>query len=160
TAVRGTDLRRMAWARLGVGLLTTSQLLLGHPQSVWFSGLAESLYVLFLTLRCGGSPGRLVAWACAKVLGVLGGGVQWLPTWEALKQSYRHHPTREYLAFGSLHPANLLQPLAPYLYIARVVTPPVSFPGVDFVMPPATTLDDPRSHEFGLYSGAIVPVLF
>ncbi|HEV3167283.1 MAG TPA: hypothetical protein VGZ22_24960, partial [Isosphaeraceae bacterium] len=159
TALRSADSRRVAWARFGVGLLTASQILLGHPQSVLFSALAEGFYAAMLALRGGVTLARLAAWSAAKLLGVLGAGAQLLPSWDALGRSVRHQPTRAFVAFGSLPPANVIQWLAPYAYLSRVVAPPVRIPELNLNLPPAGSPNDWRTHEFGLYVGAIAPVL-
>jgi hypothetical protein len=134
-----------ALAGLGIALLTTSQLLLGLPQYVYFCFLTELLYTLYL-LRERPGVGRLAALGGWMVLGVAGGAVQWLPTWEALRDSRREAPTAEFLATGSLHPANLTQLVAPYLYQSRVFGG-ASELGID-------------THEFGLYPGAAATVLW
>ena len=156
-ALRGEDRRRAAWARLAVALLTASQLLLGHPQSVWFSVLVEGLYALFLIVAYRAPSRRLIGLAWAKGLGVLAGAVQLLPTFEAVAGSQREVLTRALKAAGSLPPANLIQALAPYLYVSRVVAPPTHFGATPFG--PATSLYDWRVYEFGLYNGAMVPAL-
>ena len=56
-----THRRREAAALAGIALLTASQLLLGYPQYVWFSLLAEGAYVLG-TSRRGAEPRPRTAW--------------------------------------------------------------------------------------------------
>ncbi len=130
--------------RLGVSLLTASQLLLGYPQYVWLSSLLEVVYVLFL-LRPWPGWGRLLGLGAAKVVGILGGGVQLLPTWDCLTHSVREAPTWDFLAKGSMMPANLAQLLAPYLFLSRVVSyrPELCY----------------HTHEYGLYAGVLVLLL-
>jgi len=115
------DARRVALAKLAVGLLTASQLLIGHPQAVWLSALAEALYVLFCRPRWS-SPGRLWGLAASKSFGILGGMIQLLPTWDVVSASVRATPATvaAYRAFDSMNPLNLLQLVAPYLWKARV----------------------------------------
>jgi len=155
--LRGDDPTRAAWARLTVGLLTASQLLLGHPQSVWFSAMVEGLYCAFLAAPSRSYVRKLAGLAGAKALGILGGAVQLLPTAEAVGGSHRETLTDSIRAFGSLPPLNLIQSVAPYLYASRVVGPAATFGDISFG--PSTTLGDWRVYEFGLYNGAIVPVL-
>ncbi|CAN5686773.1 hypothetical protein BH23PLA1_BH23PLA1_38580 [soil metagenome] len=145
-SVRADCPRQRAWARAGVGILTASQLLLGYPQYVWYSSLAEGLYVLYVlhTWKRGWRPGFGVG--VAKGLGVLGGGVQLLPTWEVLRDSVRADPAPEFIRDGSLHPLNLLQHVAPYLYRSRVFCE-------------STTPLTHETFEYGLYCGAAIPVL-
>jgi len=136
-AMCGSDPRRIAWANFFVGVLTTSQLLLGHPQAVWFSGVLEVLYVAW-RVPAWQAPSRLCSLGIAKVLGILGGSVQLLPTWETAIQSMRQetHFVSAYRYRDSLDPINLVQFLAPYVTKSRVF-------GSRFV------------NEFGIYTGAI-----
>src|SRR5262245_24715914 len=62
--------RRVAFAKLGVGLLTVSQLLLGHPQAVWISAVIELSYLLF-RLSDWKTKGRLWTLREAKLVGIL-----------------------------------------------------------------------------------------
>jgi hypothetical protein len=153
--LRGDDRRRAAWWGVGLGLLTASQLLLGHPQYVWFSILAEGLYGLWVISRAPRRVGRAWVWAGVKVLGVLAGAVQLAPTWDGLAASYRSQPPPAFRGFLSLPPGNLALALAPYLYRARVYAPE----GSDTPLTGAENLGHCQSHEFGLYNGAVVPVL-
>lgn len=97
--------RRVSMAMAGIALLTGSQLLLGYPQYVWFSLLTEAAYAVFVFSRrkyvarkgchgrstCAGGAGRTDGpWArlvIAKSCGLLLGGVQLLPTLDALALS-------------------------------------------------------------------------
>ncbi len=155
--LRGDDPRRAAWARLAVGLLTASQLLLGHPQSVWFSAMVEGLYCAFLARPSRSCLRKVAGLAVGKGLGILGGAVQLLPTAEAVGGSHREVLTDTTRAAGSLPPLNLIQAVAPYLYHSRVVGPATTFGDISFG--PSMTIGDWRVYEFGLYNGAIVPVL-
>lgn len=136
---------------LGYGVLTGSQWLLGYPQYVWYSSLAEiAWFMAWFIAWCPActrhrewfrrpSMGRFLAvsvflLASAKCWGLALGAVQFLPTWEMLRDSARAAATPEFLASGSLHPANLLQLVAPYLLRDRVV--------------------GGNTHEMGLYLGA------
>ncbi len=138
--------RRRPWARAGIGLLTASQLLLGYPQYVWYSLMTEGLYALYVFCSWRAAWRRSFGIALAKGLGVLGGGVQLLPTLEVLRDSIRAAPAAEFIKVGSLHPMNLVQHLAPYLYRSRVFSE-------------SSTLLTHETFEYGLYCGAAVPVL-
>jgi hypothetical protein len=65
--------------------------------------------------------------------------VQWLPTLDVLGSSQRDTADAAFSNSGSLHPLNLVQFVAPYLFKTRVV--------------------GDNTHEFGLYFGAVPLVL-
>ncbi len=138
-ALRSASKHKRAAAELAIGLLTASQLLLGYPQYVWFSLLAEGAFVGW---RIWGSslPWRRAAWIVAAVaLGGAIGAVQWLPTATALSTSVREVADESFANTGSLHPLNLVQLVAPYLFRTRVV--------------------GQNTHELGMYFGAVPLVL-
>lgn len=137
--LRGTSPRRRAAATLGAGVLTASQLLLGHPQAMWLSCVAEGLYALY-RWPAAGSRSRILWLAQAKVLGVLAGAVQLLPTFEAVALSARAAPSFDFRYRASLDPVHLLQAVAPYL-------------------PRAGAFADRFVHEFAPYDGAVPLVL-
>jgi len=122
---------------LAIVLLTASELLLGYPQYVWFSLLAEAWYLATI-LRPRLNANSLLALVAAKLLGVLLAAVQLLPTFEAVANSTRQAVTPEFLQSGSWHPLNLVQLVAPYLFTSRAL--------------------GQNTHELGLYLGA-VPLL-
>jgi hypothetical protein len=189
---------RVVAAQTGIALLTGSQILLGYPQYVWFSLLAEGAYGLcvvsgsrYAAARCVAigdrgkqTPGdrrtprsQAPAWerffrklplpigkdrasrkstteleqgdhlsatpfvtsprqlAIAKTAGLLLGGVQLLPTLDGLAHSVRRSVDAAFIDSGSLHPLNLVQLVAPYLFARRVV--------------------GQNTHELGLYVGAV-----
>jgi hypothetical protein len=134
--LRSREPRVMAGAGLAVALLTASQLLLGHPQAVWLSLVLEGLYLLFRA-RAFRSAWRLGSVAQAKLLGLLAGSVQLLPTWDVVSASSRAAPA-EFRA--SLVPLDLVQFVAPYLAANR------GFGG-------------PFPQDFAIYTGAIASVL-
>jgi hypothetical protein len=125
------------WASLA--LLTASQILLGYPQYVWYSGIAEGVYVCWLVAAEVHKVRILVGLAAAKLVGVLAGGIQLLPTLDALANSNRSRMGEEFFANGSLHPINLLQLVGPYLFTTRVA--------------------GQNTRELGLYVGAVPLVL-
>lgn len=150
--------RRVAAAQLGVALLTGSEMLLGYPQYVWFSLLAEGAYAPSVLAggRCAdkrsaaransaGDAGRALRaihaltpcsrLAVAKLAGLMLGGVQLLPTWDWLGHSVRRSVDAAFTSAGSLHPLNLVQLVAPYLFTHRVV--------------------GQNTHELGVYVGAV-----
>jgi len=179
---------RVTLAQAGIALLTGSQLLLGYPQYVWFSLVAEAAYTVFVLIDRRRSPrdsgdvagvchclppgkqcvhrasdtasveavahqfGALTSagrfgyadnsWAkiaIGKGIGLLLGGVQLLPTLDALRHSARWSADAAFAGWGSLHPLNLVQLVAPYLFAPRVY--------------------GQNTHELGLYVGAVPLVL-
>jgi len=112
--------RRSAGARLAITLLTGSQLLLGHPQAVWISLVAEGLY-LCMRLGARGSGAAALGVLLAKALGGLAGMVQLLPSWDVASSSNRAQEgyIAAYRYVGSLNPANVVQMVAPYLIRGR-----------------------------------------
>ncbi len=144
---------KVALAQAGIALLTGSQLLLGHPQSVWFSLLTEAAYATFVVtlskrfaasrhdrgVECvrpiGYRGSRCPRLVIAKVCGLLVGGIQVLPTVDALGDSARQSAAATFTGWGSLHPLNLVQLVAPYMFSTRVA--------------------GQNTHELGLYAGAV-----
>jgi len=140
------------WLSL-IALLTASQVLLGFPQAVYFSSLAETLFSFFLAgmkMATAGEAGRgwkglreigkiLLAVFAAKLTGLLIGAVQILPSLDLLSTSYRTGSTGDFRLSFSLHPLNLLQFLGPTFFR----TPVASYDFAEFYCP----------HEFALYNG-------
>lgn len=114
--------RAASAASVGVVLLTASQLLLGFPQSVYLSLAIEGLYVLFL-LRGRAHWPRVIHLGAAKCIALLCGAVQLLPQMGAVANSVREAPSFEFIMAGSLHPANWLQLVSPYLFNRHGWTP-------------------------------------
>jgi hypothetical protein len=142
---------KVALAQSFLALLTGSQLLLGCPQYVGFSLVTEACFVVYLVMTrrympregCETMPTCRVCVGCrrnsssliivAKVIGLLVGAVQLLPTLDALMQSAGNRGgTGE---ANALHPINLIQLVAPYLPLDR------AFGG--------------DAHELSLYVGAV-----
>ncbi len=134
-ALSANRARQRAVAELAVGLLTASQLLLGYPQFVWFSLLAEAAYVAWRVLCAEAKLRGVAPLVWAQALGALAAAIQLLPTMHALAASARRVPDADFANTGSLHPLNLVQLLAPYLFQTRVV--------------------GQNTHELGLYAGAV-----
>jgi len=134
-ALTSNDPRQRAWAELGVGILTASQLLLGYPQYVWFSLLTEASYTVWRGVAVQATWRIYASLLTAKLFGALTGAVQLLPTMDALSNSVRQTGDAALANSGSLPPLNLIQLLAPYLFQTRVV--------------------GQNTHELGLYAGAV-----
>jgi hypothetical protein len=126
--------RNRAAAELAVGLLTASQLLLGYPQYAWLSLLLEAAYVAWRSIAVRAPVLRPAMLAVAVLLGGVTAGVQLVPTFDALGQSTRATSDAAFAGSGALHPLNVVQLVAPYLFATRVV--------------------GQNTHELGLYAGA------
>lgn len=136
-AARSRIRRRARLAAALVALLTASQVLLGYPQYLWFSLIAAALYVALIIPE---TPGKQVVWLAAAVLtGIVIGAVQILPTLDVLRDSTRPGASVGFKYFFSLGFLTLSQTVAPYL------------------LSPEAIQSSPQ--EFGIYSGAAVPVL-
>lgn len=120
-----------------IAILTGSQVLIGHPQSVWLSSLACGIYVM--TRLWGTGLRRCLLIILAAAAGLAIGGVQLVPTLELLSQSERATTAHDFRLTFSLHPLNLVQFWAPYAFPKRVYA----------------RQDEFEIHEFGLYSGAL-----
>ena len=117
--------------------LIASQLLLGYPQYVWMTVVAEAYLVLCL-LRAGAAPIRLLLLAGAAVCGGLVGGAQLLPTLDALAGSVRSDIPPEFRLSLSLSPVNLIQFWSPHTFRSRV------YASSGLAIP----------HELSIYNGA------
>jgi hypothetical protein len=132
-------------AGAAIALLTGSQLLLGHPQAVWFSGLTEAAYALYLLVTAGhGKAAGAVTVLSGKLLGVGIGAIQLLATWTAMEHSTRVRFEPAFAETFSLPPLHLLQLLHPYLLWGRVLR---------WTALPAA------GDEFAVYGGAVPLVL-
>jgi hypothetical protein len=133
----GRRARTLAFA--GVALVVGSECLLGFPQAVWWNLLALAAFAAF---RAGETRRRqrLLSCSVAVAIGMLLGGIQILPTADAAAHSIRAGVSREFALTYSLHPYNLFQLWSPYFFEGRTY-------------PAGNT-----RHEFGIYSGAILPL--
>ncbi len=131
--------RRLAFA--AVALILGSAFLIGFPQAVWWDAIALAA---FAALRASerGRWRTLLTLAAAVAFGVLLGGIQILPSADAVAHSDRAAATGAFALTYSLHPLNLLQLWSP-LALTR---------GAHSVG------DYMWFHEFGIYSGAVLPV--
>lgn len=105
-----------------IGLLTGSQLLLGHPQAVWMCGLVELAYALLLWIMgMAVARGRGVLFVLlGMLLGLAIGAVQLLATWDAAQHSVRAEYDASFATAYSLPPVRLLEVMQPYLLRGRV----------------------------------------
>jgi hypothetical protein len=131
--------RRLAFA--AVALLLGSQFLIGFPQGIWWNGIALTAFAAGRVVETGRWR-ALPPLAAAVAIGVLLGGLQVLPSADAIAHSDRAALGPDFSLAYSLHPLNLLQFWSPHALIGGSYT-------VD---------DHPWLHEFGIYSGALLPV--
>jgi len=113
-AVKATDSRQRRLACVAIALLVGSLILLGHPQSAWFTLLAGSTFGLFmLVARRGGWP----QWAAVTggfVIGIALGAVQLLSTYELLQTTDRSMADLSTLPYPAIEPQAFLEVLAPF----------------------------------------------
>jgi hypothetical protein len=121
-ARRSTTWRSLLPPMACSALLTGSQLLLGYPQYVVFTLIAEGLWLVSLMIRSPKARCTLaMCWLTAKCFGLLLGASQILPTLEYLSLSERMNWTSSQMFEGSWPLLNLTQLVAPYLFANRVV---------------------------------------
>ncbi len=150
-AMRGQSVRSRRMAATGVALVSASQWLLGFPQAVYFSALAEGPYALLMaalliwrgeTIQAVAT--RLVWLLAGKGVGMLVGAIQWVPTLDMLADSARANPSPGFSFSLSLERRNLLQFIGPYFFAGGIY---------------AGRIANPLAVEFGLYNGAVATVL-
>ena len=138
------DLRARSRSVAAIALLTGSQLLIGHPQIVWYSGLLEATYLLLLTTTASRRVGAIAATVSGKLLGLVIGAVQLLGTLHAFEHSSRASAGRAFATSIPLEPRHVLQLLNPYVFWRQVVR--------------WTDVQD-AGDEFAAYGGAVALVL-
>jgi hypothetical protein len=131
--------KRFAFA--GVALVLASEILLGFPQAVWWNALTLSAFVLWRVVQTGRWR-RLTPCAAAVVISVLLGAIQLLPTADMAAHSTRAAESGEFALTYSLHPYNLVQVWSPYFFTQG------GYSDGSYLW----------FHEFGIYSGAILPI--
>jgi hypothetical protein len=133
--------RARAFGFAAIALILGSEFLLGFPQGVWWSAITLAAFGLF---RAGEARRwrQLLPCAAAVAIGVLLGGIQLLPTADAAAQSARMGAPRDFALMYSMHPFNLLQVSSPYFFARGAYN----------------ERETMLFHEFGIYSGAILPV--
>ena len=115
--------RQRAWWCAIIGLLTGSQLLLGHPQAVWFSGMAQTAYAAFLVVSSPPSRrlGGVAVVLCGGLLGLAVGATQMIATFYTVTRSSRSTFDASFSTEFSLPVLHLVQFLQPYALWGRVL---------------------------------------
>ena len=115
------------WSRIGscaaIGVLTGSQLLVGHPQAMWLSQLTAVAFTLLLFVGAPRQARRsgLGMVAAGTLLGLAIGAVQLLATLDAARHSVRLAVDPAFASTFSLPPTQLVQVIQPYLFWGRVL---------------------------------------
>src|SRR4029079_17833637 len=133
--------RRRAMAFAGIALILGSECLLGFPQGMWWTALALIAFVLFRATETGRWR-PVLSCAAAVATGLLLGGVQIVPSADAAAHSVRSGLDPDFALSYSLHPMNVVQLWSPRFFVAGAYS----------------ARDVLRFHEFGIYSGAILPL--
>jgi hypothetical protein len=133
--------RARAFAFAAVALILGSEFLLGFPQGVWWNAITLAAFALF---RAGETRRwrKLLPCLAAVAIGGLLGGIQLLPSADAAAHSLRMGVPREFALTFSLHPYNLFQLWSPYFFEGGAYS----------------DREVMLFHEFGIYSGAVLPV--
>jgi hypothetical protein len=131
--------RRRAFA--AVALILASAFLLGFPQAVWWDALTLGAFAAWRAADTRRWR-ALLPLATAIGVGVLLGGIQIVPSADAVAHSDRAALPLDFATTFSLHPLNLLQLWSPRALAGGIYS----------------EADAPWFHEFGIYSGAILPL--
>ena len=121
--------------------ILASEFLLAFPQGVWWN-LITLDRVRRLSRTRNANDGDHSCPGAAVALGILLGGIQLLPSADAAAHSGRAGLSHEFALTSSLHPHNLIQLWSPYFFGERRLQ------RGDYMW----------LHEFGIYSGAILPI--
>jgi hypothetical protein len=109
--------QQLGWA--GIAAVTGSQALVGYPASIAYCWMIALPYSLLVGIRDRRAWPAL-AIAVALGVGLVIGAIQLIPTFDYLATANRQRASYEFLTNLSLHPANLLTLVAPWLYRERL----------------------------------------
>ncbi len=104
--------RKLACAM--IGLLTASQILLGHPPSFWYSLILVAGYAVHLLLYRRPCRGAWTAIVGGNLLGFLTGAVQLFATYSVIGESVRAELDLDWIMIWSVHPSWLWGAVAPH----------------------------------------------
>jgi hypothetical protein len=131
--------RTLAFA--AVALIVGSGILLGFPQAVWWNAVTLAAFAFYRAAESRRWR-HLAVCAGAAAAGILLGAIQLLPTAEFAAHSTRMEVSPEFALTYAMHPYNLLQLWSPYFFARG------AYSATDFMW----------FHDFGIYSGAILPI--
>jgi Bacterial membrane protein YfhO len=134
---------RRAFGIVAIACVLASEILVGFPQAVWWNLLVGAAFASLRAFESGRGR-RLISCVFAVVCGVLLGAIQILPTVDLLPHTNRAGVWRAFALDYSLAPLNFLQFWSPYVFEGRTYSPPTPY--------------DPWTHEYAVYSGAILLV--
>ncbi len=101
--------------------LIASQILLGHPPAMYLSSLIWLAAIGYGVNTDTSFRRKCVYLGLGVVLGGLIGAIQLLPTLEFVRSGSRSHLTPDFVNMYSLHPLNLFQLVAPYIFAERTI---------------------------------------
>lgn len=113
-AVSAPSASKRGLACVGIALLTASQVLLGHPQAMWFSMCTGALFAVFMLVGQRADWKAWVGIAGGILLGLGMGAIQLLPTYSVLATSTRVADDLKALAADAAPFGSFYQILAPY----------------------------------------------
>jgi hypothetical protein len=153
--IGSNDLRKMALAQLAIALLTGSQNLMGYPQFVVLSMMCEGSFVLWRAATSG-HWWRLILFALAIALGFVIAAIQLLPQRDFLAYSDRSETSLEFREWFSMHPLNVVQLWAPFVFRDRYCAEgPFDMLGRHYETARVVAAN---THEMGLYTAAFATV--
>ena len=120
TAVTSADPRRRSLAGAAIAFLTGSQILLGHPQALWFSLFAESAFAVYLFFQYTRSMRVWIVVGAGKLLGFCIGAVQLWATLAYFPGTMRSNADLGFVFYGSLPPSSLVSLVTPCMLYQRI----------------------------------------
>ena len=133
--------RAQAGAFAAIAVIVASELLLGFPQGVWWNLMTLAAFAACRAYETG-QWRRFFACGPALAIGAMLAGIQLVPSADAFAHSDRQWLGAQFSMSFSLHPFDLVQLWSPY----------------GFRKGTYSGIDSGQFHEFGIYSGAVLPV--
>jgi hypothetical protein len=133
--------RAQALAFAAIAVIVASELLLGFPQGVWWNLMTLAAFAAYRAYETG-CWWRFLACGPALAIGAMLAGIQVIPSSDAFAHSDRQWLGAQFSLSFSLHPFDLVQLWSPY----------------GFRKGTYSGIDSGQFHEFGIYSGAVLPI--